>query len=202
MPEMGVISANVQGDIGATGISRYHITKTDGSNLAVGDCNSAITSLHGLYTAASSYLASGTSWSIQLFVQLIDVATAEIRGGITSTDSPSAINGAGGSDYPAGNGARIDWLTSVIRNRRIMRGATFMVPLGGSAYSTGGVVSSGCVSALTGAAGAFVNALNAAGMDLMVYHRPPKGTFTGGQAAAVDSWRVPNVPATLRSRRT
>jgi hypothetical protein len=83
-----------------------------------------------------------------------------------------------------------------------MRGATFMVPLGGTGFDATGRVSSGFVTNAANAAQTFLASLSTAGMNLVAYHRPAKGATVGGTFGPVTSVLIPSTPATLRSRRT
>lgn len=202
MPFYTVIAVNVSGDIGATGISRFHVKRLDGTAPIAADCNSAGAALHAMYVSASAYMPTQTQWSFQSQCGIFDEATAELQGYVNMTSVPAIVPGASSGSYPAGNGLRIDWLTATVRNRRLMRAATYMVPLASVAYTATGQVNGTVAAAFGGYAQTMLNALATASLELVAYHRPAKGTFVGGTSGPVTAFRVPVQPASLRSRRS
>jgi hypothetical protein len=199
---MAVIGVNVVGDIGGTGISRFHVKRSDNTAPTIPDCNAAAAAIKNLFTAWGTYGPTGVSWQFPPQVPQVEETSAELQGYLNLSSIPTNVTGVNATAYPAGNGLRIDWLTATIRNRRLMRASNFIVPLAGNGYATTGQVASACQSALLTAASNMMTALATASLVLVAYHRPPKGTFTGGLSAPVTAYRIPVVPATLRSRRT
>lgn len=202
MAVMFVLGVNVQGDLGGTGISRFHVKRIDETMPSPADSSAAAAAVHAFYSAINQFIPASTQWVFPTSVQLVDEATSELQGYMNVPVVPATVTGTASGSYPAGNGARVDWLTATIRNRRLMRAATFVVPLGSNAYTGTGGVSSVVGASISGAATSLLGAMLTANLTLLAYHRPAKGTFTGGLSATVTANRVPLTPATLRSRRT
>lgn len=202
MPVMAVIAANVLGDIGGTGISRFHVKRTDGTAPIIADCNAAAAAIRAWLLAAGAFIPTGIQWQFPVQVPLLDEVSAELQGYLNLGVIPNAVIGSGAGAYPAGNGCRVDWLTATIRNRRLMRAANFLVPFASQGFAPTGQIATAAQTAVQTASGVLLGALSTAGLSLVAYHRPAKGTIVGGVAAPVTAYRVPATPATLRSRRT
>lgn len=202
MPVVAVVAANVVGDIGGQGISRFHVKNTGGTTFSVTDCNAAGAAVRAWYNAMVAYIPSAIQWITQGQVTMIDEESAELQGYVQMGVTPAGVTGSGLGAYPAGNGLRVDWLTSTVRNRRLMRAGNFMVPLSSQGFTTGGQITAGAQIAQINANAALLASLTTASLALVAYHRPAKGTFVGGLAAPVTASKVPVTPASLRSRRT
>ena len=202
MPEIAVIAANIQGDTGGQGISRIHVKHKDGSAIDAAACNSAAAAMRAMWFATATDMPSTTSWIWQSQVNVLDEASGGLLRYMTVAPLPLAVTGQDASKYAAGTGVRIDWLTSTISGRRMMRAANFFVPLTSAAFTTQGQVSTAIQTAVLSAAATFLTALDTANLGLVAYGRPKKGTQSGGHAGFVTSYRVPVTAASLRSRRT
>jgi hypothetical protein len=145
---------------------------------------------------------SNVVWQWQTQVSVLDEDTAKLQRYMTVTSPPLNVTGQDASKYIAGTGLRIDWLTSTVSGRRMMRAANYLIPLTSAAFTSQGAVSAAIATAVTTAAGVCLNDLDTANLALVAYHRPPKGTFSGGHSGVVTSYRVPIQGSTLRSRRT
>jgi hypothetical protein len=201
MVQIAIQGVTVAGDIGATGISRFHWQRQDAATITAADCQAAAAAIRNFYSASASYIPAGVVWSFQSYATVIEHASALIQNVVPLTSTPSNVTGTAAGTYPAGNGARINWKTSSIHGRRFMRAANYMVPLSTGAYAANGALSSGYISALTIAGNALLTALSSAALELVAYGRPPKGTDVGGHVGLVTAVQVPSQPATLRSRR-
>jgi hypothetical protein len=202
MVELAVQELQVSGDIGGLGLTRFHWQRVDATTPLVPDANSAAAAIHGLISIFSSAMPSDITWSFNPLVKLLDVSTGQVMGILNLTTVPAPVTGGSASDYGAGLGARINWSTTSVHGRRFLRSATYMVPLAGNAYSTNGSIASSVVTAGNGACATYLAALNTAALEGIAWHRPPKGTFTGGAAGLISSGQVSTTPAGLRSRRS
>jgi hypothetical protein len=112
----------------------------------------------------------------------------------------------GGGVFAAPAGAGIDWLTTTVHGSRRMQGRTFIVPLFGSAYDSGGAILDAYVTTIATAAEAM---RTASGPTFGVWGRPtyvvpatdpPTIDRPGLWGPAVSS-RVPDKTFILTSRR-
>jgi hypothetical protein len=99
-------------------------------------------------------------------------------------------------------GARVNWKTSTLHGRRLIKGATFLVPLAGVGFGTDGSISPGLKSALDNGAASYLTAMTGATLYPVVWHRPAKGATSGGLDGIVFAGITSLTPAGLRSRRS
>jgi hypothetical protein len=201
MVQIAISAANVTGDIGGAGISRLHWQRQDAATIAPADATAFLAAWRALWFAAAAWIPQNVTWSWQPQSTVIDHADASLQGLVTATAVPANVSGTTPSNYPAGNGARLNWNSGSVRNRRLMRAATFMVPLGSNGYTTGGQVMPTFITAMATASNTFFAALNTAQLELIVYHRPVPGDPAHGAVGLVQGLSIPTRPATLRSRR-
>jgi hypothetical protein len=94
------------------------------------------------------------------------------------------------------------WHTTTVHGRRLVRGAVYLTPFVQSAYGTTDGLAAATITKVQNAATALVTACVAANVIPVVYHRPAKGTFTGGVAAQITGASCTAQPGSLRSRRS
>jgi hypothetical protein len=192
----------IQGDIGGRGISRWRfLPSLAGTAPSIADVNAAGAAVRAFY-AAAAFLPTGVSAQVQAAVPFFDVGSALVQGSVSMTTVPNVVSGSLAGNYAAGMGARVNWKTATISGRRLIKGATFVIPMASAEYTSGGALSSTAQTALINAANAYIAAMNTAGTTPVVWHRPPKGTTAGGLVGPINAVAVPSTPAGLRSRRS
>lgn len=202
MPVVAMSYMNVQGDVGGTGISRFHWRRTDNTTPVGSDCNSAAAAIYDLFHTVQAELPADIQWVPGSIVQLFDVNSGLIQGSLPVTTTGSNVSGTSTGNYAAGVGARINWQTSTVHGRRFIRGTTYIVPGGPNMYASNGNISASSGSAVSTGAAAYVNAMLTAGLTPVIWGRPPKGLTTGGHMGDITAYVVPLTPAGLRSRRS
>lgn len=201
MPQVGEVAFHVQGDIGGTGVSRFRFTRQDAVSISGADCNVVAAAARAMLFALAAYIPTGITWTAVPQVNIYDSATGLVQGPLVISSLPATVTGSAGVAFGAGLGARINWKTSALSGRRLLKGATFVVPLGPGAYSSSGAVTSTVVAAANTAAATYLNALTSATLYPVIWHRPAKGAHTGGVTGIVFAGITSAVPAGLRSRR-
>jgi hypothetical protein len=131
-----------------------------------------------------------------------DSSSGLVQGPLTVTSLPATVTGSASGSYGGGTGCRINWKTSTLNGRRLLRGATYFVPMGNNAYTGQGGISPVIAGNLTAAATTYLTAMTTALLYPVVWHRPPKKTFTGGVYGIVTAGVCSTTPAGLRSRRS
>jgi len=202
MVDIAHIDVELAGDVGGAGISRFWFQRSDATPPVVSDCNSAAAAVRALWGAASTYLSSDMTYTINPTVELVAHDTGAISGLVTITSVPTAVSGGSGSNYAAGTGFRLNWKTLSVHNRRFIRGCNFFTPVGSGGWSSNGNVSSGALSGMATAITTYLGAMATASLDPIIWHRPLKGTFTGGAVGLIVTGSVSPTPASLRTRRT
>jgi len=125
-----------------------------------------------------------------------DEATGTLMDVLPIDDIPTPVVGTGGSSYSAASGAVINWLTTGVVGNRLLRGRTFIIPCSNGVWDAQGDLSTGTLATLRNAATAFHTGI----VDKpYVWSRPT--AIRVGVAHPITSSRVPDLGATLRSRR-
>jgi hypothetical protein len=117
--------------------------------------------------------------------------------GSWSDGGGATVVGTGTGGFAIGVGARVRWTTAGITRGRRVRGTTFLVPLMSGSYETDGRIRAATVTALQTPTNAFLTTM---GSNLLIWSRP-KGA-DAGDSHPVTAASIPNLPSTLRSRRT
>lgn len=201
MPQIGEIRVHVNGDIGNVGTSVYRFIRQDAASISGTNVTAIAVAAMGLYTAAKAYIPVNISITCDPVCNVYDAATGLVQGPLAVTGIPAAVTGSASGNYAAGTGARINWKTSTLAGRRLIKGCTYIVPMGTAGFAANGGVSAGAGGAITSAAQAYLTAVTAATCYPVVWHRPLKGVASGGVAGIVFAGSVPGQPAGLRSRR-
>lgn len=156
------------------------------------------------FDSIKTMLPTGMTVQVPGTGDLVNEGSGDIVGSYSFTQPP-VVTATGTGSYAGGAGAVVDWLTSgVVAGRRPM-GRTFLVPLVGSFMDSNGSLSTTAITNLESAAAALVAAMTP---KFLVWSRPFAGGPGGTPAArlgtvhAVIAGRVPDLAATLRSRRT
>lgn len=161
-------------------------------DLSAGPC----TLLTSFFNAVKVVVPDDVTMTVPNSGDTIEAETGELVGGWTSSGG-SAIAGGNSGAFAVGVGMRVKWNTSTVIAGRRVGGSTFIVPIVGGSFDTGGLPLTTTVSALQDAADDLVDLSD----DTMrVWHRPK--VASPGAVAAVQSATVPRKVSTLRSRRT
>lgn len=202
MAQVAEIAWNVDGDIGGIGVSRFRFCRQDSADFTGADIEAAANATQNVLGAATAYTPSGITWTCNPEVNVYDAATGLVAPPWVITAVPSPITGLGSGGHGAGLGARINWKTDTISNRRLIKGATYIVPLASAAFDSGGGVAAAVQTGLNTGTTAYLAAMAAASLNAMIWHRPKKGTTSGGITGVVIVGRCSPTPAGLRSRRS
>ena len=202
MAQVADVKWHVTGDIGGTGTSIFRWTSATGGNVTAAQAQVVANALEELFTTMALHLPSQTHWNCDSLVDVWDVDTGLVQGALTLGTTPAQVSGVDQFQYGAGLGARLNWHTSTVAGRHVLRGCNFIVPLGSTSYGAGGSVSATVTTALQQAGTAYIAALQTGGVYPVIWHRPKKGTQSGGVIGVVHSASVSSQPAGLRSRRS
>lgn len=154
-----------------------------------------VSSLKTFFTALAPLLPSELSIVVPNHCDRIDMNTGRLTGSSALTGS-GTVTGSGNSAYSAGVGAFINWYTDTVMNGRLLKGRTFIAPLGQGYASVDGTLNDSTRASIDAAALGLV-----ASNTWDVYHRPKKGTFTGGIAHVIVSAQTVDRVTALKSRR-
>jgi hypothetical protein len=131
-------------------------------------------------------------------VETVEATTGQVIG-IVSGTAVAAVAGSATGSLTASQGPLVQWLTSTVVGRRLLRGRTFLTPSGTSAIGSNGLVVAGVTTAILTAGATYIASTPA---QPVIWHRPvPYGTGTNGVAAVIAGVSSPAKVAVLRSRR-
>jgi hypothetical protein len=160
----------------------------------------AVDKVRAFFDAIKVYLPAIVSVQVSGEVPVIEDTTNTMTD-IFTPAAPAVVTGtaSGAAAYSAPVGAVVTWRTGVVRNGRVIRGRTFLVPLSSSAFQSDGTLGATPHSVILAAAAALRD--QAGDGDLGVYARPTAPGATDGEWAAATGHSVPDMGAVLRSRR-
>lgn len=177
---------------GAPGYSNFY-------SFSAGDGN--VPDIRAFFEAIKAYIPNGVVVQVLNEGDYISDATGTINGSWT-TSAVAAVTGTGSGAYAGNAGAVVHWISDGIVAGRRPRGRTFLVPLA-NVHDTSGSIATSVLSTIEAAAQALIT--SAAG-DLFVWSRPFEGSGSkpprDGSSHAIVGARVPDLSASLRSRRT
>lgn len=148
------------------------------------------------YNAIKALIPSGLTITIPSAGDTLDEATGALTGAWSGSGGGTVATTGSGS-FSQGVGARVMWNTAGVHSGRRVRGATFIVPIVGSAYDSGGLVGTVATGTLQTAADALVASTTSV---WKIWSRPDP--TTGYATNSVVSALVRRNVSTLRSRRT
>lgn len=178
---------------GAPGYSNFHFTE----QVSTPGPEDGRERVRQFFNGINTLLPSDVSYQAEGEVAVLDETTGMVTDYILVDEDPATGNGGDAGGYSAASGAVVTWNTAQVRNGRRVRGRTFLVPLGRTAYEADGTLAPGTISTISQAA----TELTGEGFDsgFCIFSRPSGGQ--GGGVYPVTGFRVPDMAAVLRSRR-
>lgn len=202
MADVGIVQIASEGWMGGPGINTFAFSR--GLPGALGDWETSATQfveeLADVYNALESYAVDGVTYSPTGIVSVYDEATGALQGvGSYGTDETWPIT----TDNPIGfnNESRatqlvVAYTTAVIKGNRVLRGRSYLGPVGSAAIDADGQVVPTAITAIQTAYGSLTSG---AGVRLAVWGRP--NGPTEGKYGDVTGVTVRSRPGVLRSRR-
>ncbi len=198
MPTAYRVTAIWAGFVGAPGYSKF----TFADLIDATTRNAAGARVRALFDGVKAGLQSTWSVTVQPTIDEFDMATGALIGSSVMTTPPTAVVGTGANvNYAGGSGYCLTWNTSLIVNRRRVRGRTFFVPAV-NIFDTDGTIQAASLTLIRTAADAFVLPT---GTRPYVWHRqfnagnPP--VQVSGALSAIDSYTLKDQASQLRTRR-
>lgn len=198
MASIARVTLNWTGGIGLPGFTVLHFRNSTPGVLSQAVVDNAVSKVDAMITAIKPEVPSGVTLATNGTVLEIDDTNGQLTAFWTGTPAAGQA-GTGASTYSAPSGAVINWKTSAVRNGRLLRGRSFLVPLDTGAFDAQGNIASASLTVLQNAAAA----VRAASGDarLVIFGRPTAPGATDGVSAEVTSSNVPDLAAILTSRR-
>jgi hypothetical protein len=201
MPLVVIFTVQQSGDVGGLGMSRFAVQNSAGTSMSNTELNACAGALGGLYSTYATYAPTNMSFSILNTAQVVDEQTGELAM-VQNIPTVSVKTGSSGGNYAAGVGARLYWHTTTVKNRRLVRGATYLTPITSGFMTNSGTITPAIVTALIGAGNTYIAAISAATCTPQVWCRPKPKTAGNGLSAVISSCSMQATVASLRSRRS
>lgn len=202
MAPVGEIAWHVSGDIGGLGISRFRfVTQTSGTIVQT-DANAVAAAVRLFLNPLASNIPSTVTWTCDPVCKVYDHITGLVLPPVPITTVPAPVVGSSSAAHGAGLGLRVNWKTDTVSGRRLIKGATFVVPLASGAYQSDGSIFGTVITTANNAAAAYLAAVTTANCNPVIWHRPPKGATSGGLTGVTFAGQGSTTPAGLRSRRS
>lgn len=184
---------------GSQGLPGLHTTYWTGASSTPVQADSADVAgrVRAFWDSFKSNLASGTVISAIAGVDLLNSATGELEGGLT-TGTITSVSATGTGELPASTMLLLKYTTGAIINGRRLQGRSFIGPLATTANTLG--IPTAAVNTAVTTAAAFLNS-GATASALVVWHRPTEEVPAGGITQPVTAYATNNTFAVLRSRR-
>jgi hypothetical protein len=162
------------------------------------DSTAAIAAVHALLVGCANAFSTTVAMQVQPAVEVVEATTGALIGIVPGTPVANVAGTSAGNVLTA-EGPLLQWFTSTVVGRRILRGRTFLTPSSSGALDTNGTV----LAAVTGPLIAAANTYIAHSPEQpVIWHRPvPFGTGANGVAAVIVATGSPSKVAVLRSRR-
>jgi len=198
MANLARVTINWTGGIGLPGFTVLHFRNSTPGTISQAVVDNAVTKADAFVTALRLTTPNGVTIGVDSTIPEIDETDGQIQAFWTGTPAAPATS-TGGAGYAAPVGAVVNWTTSAVRNGRLIRGRSFLVPLAQASFDDAGTINATDLTTLQDAA----TALRAASGDsrLVIFGRPTTVGGTDGVSAEVTASNVPDKAAILSSRR-
>lgn len=206
---VGIIRTNWSGTTGGPGLTQIAIAETtsggSGSFFTASNVQTAVNAMKDFWAGLTDHFPDEIQLTVSPTVDIYNEIDGKLIGSITAASAPTTVTGISVGSYSMASGVKANLLTSTIRNGRRVRGAVFLVPAAGAAFTTGGVVGSTVKTDINTKGAAFKAAIAVPLLKQVVYSRPvynSAGVRTrDGALAEVSSWSTSSKGAVLRGRR-
>lgn len=187
------VTATWTGFTGGPGYTSFYFSPFTGG----GSAGAARQRVLSFFSSMSQIIATGARIDISPTIEVIDEETGTLQSYIDDDTEVGYTQGASTGSYVGSAGGVVSWSTNTVVSGRRVRGRTFIVPMRTTAFQDDGTLTTQALTSMRDGA----DALMASDFDqqLVIWSRPRGGS--GGVAAPVTGYRVPDMAAVLRSRR-
>lgn len=198
-----VVKTQWAGTSGGPGLTQHVVQAiSDPHTWDASEAQIVVNAVRTFWNAHPQYLSTDLSLTVLPTVDIYTVATGELVGSYVAASAPATVTGTNVGSYSMATGAKLNLLTSTIRDGRRVRGAWFIVPTSGDVFDNNGQVSSTPRANWVTDANALMTTLTAAGLELAVWSRPSPGAGSSdGAISPVTAFSVNAKGAILRGRR-
>lgn len=196
--QMGRVVVELTGFTGAPGVNVIHWATFGHADIDGTDWADFATELEGAYADLADAYATGVTITVPQACHLIDPADGSLLGIVTRDEAPVPAVGTGQDNISRATQMLVQLHTGDIRNNRLVRGRTFIGPMGSELITDAGQIDPATRTAVAALWNTLADPL---GNRIGVWSRPSTPTASDGQFSDVTSCTVWALPASLRSRR-
>lgn len=202
MAELGIVRTGWVGTTGGPGLTQLAFRDLGDMNPITGaQAQAAANAVRAWWEAIKPYIPNEITLTVQPVVDCYDATTGALVASHALGSIPAAVVGTDTGVYGMASGVKVNLNTGVIRDRRRVRGAIYVVPAGQSVYSNTGIVASTAKTAINTASATMLGAFTTGDVELLVWSRPTTTTSNDGDVAPVVNLECNEKTAILRGRR-
>jgi hypothetical protein len=198
MAHLARVTINWTGFVGAPGFTNLYFSPAAGPDITQSVVDAAVAKTYTWMNQFTSSMPTAVNVAVDPSVEVIEYTDGKLAAFMTGTPAAPQVGGDAGT-FSSASGVVTSWYTGGIRNGRRIRGRSFMVPMGPTAYQNDGTLATTKLTAWRTAANNLIANVDAA--RLAVWSRPSGPGATDGIAYDVISAQVNDKVAVLRSRR-
>jgi hypothetical protein len=161
----------------------------------------AVNAVRTFWDAFKTYLPNEVVLTVSPVVDVYSTSLGALVGSYTAATAPAQVTGGDTGIYSMASGVKVQWNTGVILNGRRVRGSTFIVPAGGTAFTVSGLVGATPRSSINTAGANLISAMATATHPFGVWSRPKTTTSDDGVFSAITAPETVEKGAILRGRR-
>lgn len=198
MADLARVTINWTGFVGAPGFTNLYFSPAAGGDVTQAVVDAAVAKADAWLSQYKSSFPTAVTTGIDPSVEVIESSNGELQAFMTGTPAAASAGGDAGT-FSSATGVVTSWYTPGIRNGRRIRGRSFMVPMGPTAYQSDGTIATTKLTGWRTAANTLIANVDAA--RLAVWSRPSAPAATDGIAYDVISANMNDKVAVLTSRR-
>lgn len=185
MADMNRLRVTWSGATGLPGVSTFYLP----------DTLTNVSSFVTFFNAIKAGFPAGVTWTIDAQGDVINDTNGQLVGAWVGTGA-SSVASTGSSNYAAGAGGYVTWLTNEIIAGRRLKGRTFLCPMDSGQYDNNGTLLNSSRATINAAATSLI-----AASGLLVWHQRTGNIPNTGSSHPAVAGVAPDRVTLLRSRR-
>jgi hypothetical protein len=161
----------------------------------------AVDNVRAFWAAINGLIPNEITLTVSPVVDVYSTVGGALVGSYQAPIAPVVVAGLDSGVYSMASGVKMQWNTGVILNGRRVRGSTYIVPAGSSAFANTGTVAAGARTTLQTAGNTLISAAETDLNPFGVWSRPENTTSNDGVFSAIAGAEAVEKGAVLRGRR-
>lgn len=199
---VAIVRTNWAGTSGGPGLTQLALLGAAGGDWNPGGEQGAVDAVRTFWNSLVGLLPNELTLTVSPVIDVYNTENGELIASHVAPTPPANVVGTFTGVYAMATGVKVNWNTNQIRFGHRVKGATFIVPIGSTAFNNLGVVDSVTRGTIQTAANTLRNSLAANSTPLAVWSRPKTVPIPrAGFATEVAASEVNEKTAVLRGRR-